>query len=208
MKPAGPRRRSRTRRPLPYSDPAGKDRSGPRSLWCVDLRSVEAAWSQRPLEEVRFASRGGRLTALLAEMDLDPRRSVRHNARTLQPERARELFDALCEEFAEAVLHDVPESLCRALLPLLCPHGSGECPYPREGNLPQDEGDPPAGGLVLLTEGSLSAEAAALACSRASSPPDLPKEEIDQVLWTDVLGAVLPMLEAVRDRNRVLLIDA
>lgn len=315
-----PGRRTRTRRPLPYSagtagpsgtnSTSGTSASGPRTLWCVDLRAAEATWSQRPVEEVRDLSRGGRLGALLSDLDLDPRRSLRHNARTLQPSRARQLFDALCEELADAVLHDVPQPVWAALLPLLAPHGSGESPYPRDEEpawLPGEGGaaEPPrAEGLVLLAEGRLAAEAAAVACSRvisgadeqpvspatrapaspaasatstsggasttptsasggarpartsgpprasrpppsppqaratdsgAPSPPrkappavpplphsgarwntlprDAPAPEgglapLEAPLWTEVLAEVLAMLEAVRDRNRVLLIEA
>src|SRR5258708_6727564 len=134
-------------------------------------------------------------------MDMDPRRPVRHNARMLHPGKARDLFDALCEEFADAVLHDVPEAVWRVLLPLLSPQGMGECPYPREGAQQKDMGDAPPGGLVLLTEGAPAAEAASLQCSRAAA-------SLDPILWADILSALLPMLEAVRDRNRVLLIEA
>lgn len=164
-----PGRRARTRRPLPYS--AAHSPPGPRSLWCVDLRAAEAAWSQRPVEEIRFLSRGGRLGALLSGLDLDPRRSLRHNARVLGPARARQLFDALCEELADAVLYDIPRAVWVSLLPLLAPHGSGESPYPREEEDAWLPSPAPAGpreeGLVLIAEGRLAAEAAAVACSRA-----------------------------------------
>ncbi len=207
MKPTAPRRRSRIRRALPYSTPDSD--GGPRTLYCVDLRAVEAAWSLRPLVEVRFASRGGRLGALFAQMDLDPRRSVRHNARTLTPARARDLFDALCEELADSVIHDVPAEVWRGLLPLLVPHGSGECPYPKEPLLPQ--GDTLAGGLVMLTEGALAAEAAAVACSRGAASGGVGAgdgSQVDPLLWADILASLHPMLAAVRDRNRVILIEA
>lgn len=232
MKPLDARRRSRPRRPLP----APGRSTGPRTLLCVDLRAVETAWSQRPIQEIRGASRGGRLGWMLSGMDLDPLRTLERNARTLLPLRAQQVYDALCEELAESVLHDVPEAIYGALLPLVAPHGSGECPYPAPagtggggaagaGGLAGPVGAlgaligagapwpaqgaaaaPGEGGLVIVADGRLPAEAAALALAGAVYPPD--GEVIDAALWSDVLAAVLPMLEAVRDRGRSLLIEA
>lgn len=209
MKHSGLRRPARPSRRLPYQQDGSP--AGPRTLWCVDLRAVDGAWSQKPLDEVRFANRGGRLGSLFAGMDLDPRRTIAHNARALAPARARELFDALCEDLADTVLHDVPEPACRALLRLLCPEGIGESPYPQEV-VPEESG--PARGLVVLVEAALQAESAAVAISRALCPPaagvpaaDLPGS-IDPILWSDILTSMLPMLEAVRDRHRSLLVEA
>lgn len=192
------RRRARPERALPTQAPSG---AGPRSLFCVDLRAVEAAWTQRPLEELRYLGRGGRLGALFSGLDMDPRHSLMKNANSMAPRRLRQLFEALCEELADAALYEVPESVWRQLLGFLCPHGSGESPYPQEGQS-AESGDE---ALVLLTEGRLHAEAAAVACSRALSPPP---SGIDPTLWTDVVKQLLPMLDSVRDRSRALLMEA
>lgn len=216
---SGPGRPSRPRRALPRPVDGV-----PRSLWCVDLRAVEEAWLRRPLGEIRIANRGGRLGALFGELDVDPRRSIRHNARTLPAVRAQQLYDALCEELADAVLHDLPGAVWGALLPLLAPHGQGENPYPADGTLPTE--DALLGGLVIVAEGRVEAEAAAVACAHTPHPPMLAWQvppaivyesapappgspgSIDPLLWTDVMGALMSMLDAVRDKNRALLIDA
>ena len=214
------RRRSRPERSLPSEAQAGS--AGPRTLLCVDLRAVETAWSQRPLEELRQVGRGGRLGAVFSSLDLDPRYPLSKNASLLLPRRIQQIFDALCEELADAVLFDVPEPVWRRLLPLVCPHGTGESPYPKEGQTaaapgPASGSNPGTGsdgpelrsreGLVVLAEGRLHAEAAAVALSRTTTPPAGP-DEVDQALWADILQSLLPMLEAVRDRSRALLIES
>lgn len=213
-------RGKRVRPERPLATRAKEGTAGPRTILCVDLRAVEAAWTQRPLEELRYVGRGGRLGALFAGLDLDPRHSLQKNAALLPAVRIRELFEALCEEMAEAVLYDVPEPVWRVLLPLLCPHGSAESPYPKDGFEPpaslrdsrerDREGKASAPeALVLLTEGRLSAEAAALAVTRASTPPTPDSgPAVDQALWTDVMQTLLPMLDAVRDKSRALLMEA
>lgn len=216
------RRRVRPSRPLPYAGGGAADQ-GPRSIFSVDMRVVDVAWTARPLDEIRAASRGGRLSLLFGGMDLDPRRSLQRNARTLSPARAQQLFDALCEELAEAVIYDVPRAVWVALLPLLLPHASGESPYPLDGTLPP--GDALRDGLVVICEGRLMAESALVALSPARSPPrpiphatdpggeakdtaEPADDPVDAVLWSEILTALLPMLEAVRDQQRALLIEA
>lgn len=201
MKFSVSRRRSRPERPLPSSLPKGL---GPRTLLCVDLRAVETSWSQRPLEELRYSSRGGRLGALFAGLDMDPRHPLAKNAKMMSPLRIRQLFDALCEEMAEALIHDVPEVAWRALLPLLCPHGAAESPYPKEGLSEANTTD--GAGLVVLAEGHIQAESASMAFTRAAGPPT-GSEPMDQVLWSDLVSHLLPMLDAVRDRSRALLME-
>lgn len=197
-------RRRRPSRPLPAS--GGASSLGLRSLWCLDLRAVESAWNQRPLEELRYLGRGGRLGALFAAMDMDPRYPLSRNVQLLLPVRIQRLFDALCEEMAESVLHDVPPSVWRPLLPLLCPQGTALSPYPKEA----DEGEVATEGLLLLAEGKLHAETAVLQVSRAVSPPREGSDAapVDPSLWSYVMGHLLPMLDAVRDRSRALLMDA
>jgi hypothetical protein len=242
MRAPASRRRSRPERPLPSETQKGS--AGPRSILCVDLRAVDTAWSQRPLEELRQVGRGGRLGAVFGSLDLDPRYPLSKNASVLMPRRIQQIFDALCEELADAVIFDVPEPVWRRLLPLLCPHGTGESPYPKEGQMPAPTPSSPGTssspgtpsspgiasspgtpsspgtssspriddreareGLVVLAEGRLHAEAAAVALSRAATAPSGP-DEIDQALWADVLQSLLPMLDAVRDRSRALLMEA
>jgi hypothetical protein len=188
---------------LPYRGAQGE---GPRSLFCVDLRAVETTWAQRPLEEVRHMSRGGRLSQICAGLDLDPRRSLARNAAGLMPARAQQLFDALCEELADAALYDVPRSVWLALLPLLAPHGHGESPYPGDAALPS--GEALREGLVVLAEGRVSAETATVALSSAVYPKGAEGGELDPALWADIVAALHPMLEAVRDQQRALLIEA
>ena len=93
---------------------------------------------------------------------------------------------------AESAIFDVPEQAWRPLLALLCPHGTAESPYPslapaplasspfgplvealtrsgpRAGSAAKDSLADAASasgeGLVLLAEGRLHAEAAAVAC--------------------------------------------
>ncbi|MCS6913145.1 MAG: hypothetical protein RMK29_17620 [Myxococcales bacterium] len=200
MRPIEVRRRIRPRRPLPFTSPSSTP--GPRSLLCVDLRTADMVWSQRPIQDIRHACRGGRLGWLLAELDVDPRCTLQRTAHTLHPARACQLFDALCEEVAESMLHDVPYAVCRSLLPLLAPHGSAECPYPPDCA-------PPAGpveGLVVLVEGRLAAESAAVALAGAFHPPG--NDAVDPALWADIVAALHPMLEAVRDRSRSLLMES
>lgn len=195
-------RRRRPTRPLPTAAAS----LGPRSLWCLDLRAVESSWSQRSLEELRYLGRGGRLGALFSEMDMDPRYPLSRNAQLLAPVRIQRLFDALCEEMAESVLHDVPAAVWRPLLPLLCPQGSAQSPYPKEA----DDAAAATEGLLLLAEGRLHAETAVLQVSRAVSPPRESSDDpqVDPSLWSYVMGHLLPMLDAVRDRSRALLMDA
>jgi hypothetical protein len=204
--PAARRRRPNRSLPGPGKDPALFEAPRPRSLWCLDLRAVDSAWSQRPLEELRYLGRGGRLGALFAEMDMDPRYPLARNVQRMAPQRILRLFDALCEEMAESVLHDVPESVWRPLLPLLCPQGNALSPYPKEA----DDAEVTSEGLLLLAEGRLHAETAVLLVSRAASPPKAGSDSltVDPSLWAYMMQHLLPMLDAVRDRSRALLMDA
>lgn len=207
MKPMKPQpvRRRRAERPLPGHSSPALGSVGARTLWCVDLRSVENTWAQRPIEELRPLGRGGRLAALLREMDLDPRHSLLRNTRSLGLSRIQRMFDALCEEMAEGVLFDVPESIWRPLLPLLCPQGGGLSPYPKDAEGIDGDGE----GLVVLAEGRLHAETAMLLCSRALTPPPAGDGlAVDGHLWSYTVQQLLPMLDAVRDRSRALLMEA
>jgi hypothetical protein len=171
---------------------------------CLDLRAVDTAWVQRPIEELRYLGRGGRLGALFAEMDMDPRYPLSRNIQRLLPLRIQGIFEALCEEMAESAISDVPESVWRPLLPLLCPQGVGQSPYPKEVEGLEANTE----GLVLLAEGRLHAETATLLCSRAVSPPTNNEAgPTDPVLWSYVMQLLLPMLDAVRDRSRALLME-
>lgn len=241
MRFSASRRRSRPERPLPSDRPEGS--AGPRTLYCIDLRAVEIAWAQRPLEELRVVSRGGRLGAILSGLDLDPRHPLAKNSQHMSALRTQQLFEALCEEMAESAIFDVPEQAWRPLLSLLCPHGTAESPYPPLGlsaaaspgqasaglaaagfgtGLGLFASPPPARdsltesdsaalkaseGLVLLAEGRLHAEAAAVACSRAGALP-AGTAALDPLLWATLLQSLMPMLDAVRDRNRALVMES
>jgi hypothetical protein len=197
-------RRRRPTRQLPGRGAGEAADRGPRSLYCIDLRAVDSAWSQRPLEELRHLGRGGRLGSLFAEMDMDPRHPLSRNVQRLSPLRIARLFDALCEELAESVLYDLPGPVWQPLLALLCPEGSGQSPYPKEA----DAADKASEGLVMIAEGRIDAETASVLCSRAvSPPPSSGQSTIDPLLWSYVIQQLLPMLDAVRDRNRSLLLD-
>ncbi len=204
MKPPAVRKR-RLESPLSalLSGPVGT--AGPRTIWGLDLRAVDNTWTQRSLEELRDLGRGGRLGVLFAEMDMDPRYPLSHNSQRLLPARIARLFDALCEEMAESVLYDVPESIWRPLLPLLCPNGRVHSPYPKE----VDSSDSQREGLLLLAEGRLNAETAVLLSNYAITPPPVPPSEaaIDSALWAYVMQQLLPMLDAVRDRSHAVLIE-
>lgn len=201
-------RRRRPERPLPTAKAQPVGSQGPRSLWCVDLRSVESTWAQRPVEELRPMGRGGRLSALFAEMDLDPRYSLQRNTRALGTARIQRLFEALCEELAEGVLYDLPECVWRPLLPLICPHASPQggalSPYPKEAEGLDGEGET----LIILAEGRLHAETATLLLSRSLTPPQTDSgSTVDPRLWSFAMQQLLPMLDAVRDRSRALLME-
>jgi len=168
----------------------------------VDLRGVENNWNQKPVDELRTMSRGSRLGAMLATLDLDPRHPLGKNSQRLQPERAFALFDALCEELADSVLFDVPDVAWRPLLAILAPAESAESPYPKE--LHTATLDASGEGLLLLVEGRLAAEAASVALAPSSLPSS---EGLDPLLWSDIRLAVLPMLDSVRDKSRCLLAE-
>ena len=66
----------------------------------------------------------------------------------------------------------------------------------------------PAAGDLIVVE--FHAETAALLCSRAVTPPQSGSDAapIDPVLWSYVMQHLLPMIDAVRDRSRALLMEA
>lgn len=201
-------RRRRPERALPAYAGKALGSLGPRSLWCVDLRSVESTWAQRPIEELRPLGRGGRLSALFAAMDLDPRHSLQRNTRSIGTARIQRLFEALCEELAESVLYDLPEGVWRPLIPLVCPHASPQggaySPYPKEAEGLDGEGET----LIILAEGRLHAETATLLLSRSVNPPQTETgSSVDARLWSFAMQQLLPMLDAVRDRSRALLME-
>ncbi len=198
MRPVSARRKNRPQRPLSRNGLP----SALRSFLCVDLRGVENNWNQKPVDELRTMSRGSRLGAMLATLDVDPRHPLGKNSQRLPPERAFALFDALCEELADLVLFDVPDVAWRPLLAILAPSESAESPYPKE--LHSTTLDTSGEGLLLLVEGRLAAEAASVALAPSSLPSS---EGLDPLLWSDIRLAVLPMLESVRDKNRCMLAE-
>ena len=198
MRPVSARRKSRHLRPLLRSTQPG----GPRSFLCVDLRGVENHWNQKPVDELRSLSRGSRLGAMLTTLDLDPRQPLGKNSQRLSIARAFALFDALCEELADAMLFDVPAVAWRPLVSILAPTDSAESPYPKE--LQAAASDEREEGLLLLLEGRLAAEAASVLLGPSALPSS---PGLDPLLWSDLRLAILPMLESVRDKNRCLLTE-
>lgn len=202
MRGIRPTRRRRAERSLPGVAQTAVSAQGLRSLYCLDMRALEQTWQDRPLRDLRTQCKGGRLSALLSDMDLDPRHSLERNVRGLSGPRMRILFDALCEELAEFVLHDIPEVAWRALLPLVCPQRVALSPYPdgleAEGGIGE--------GLVLLVEGKNAAELASQICGRAHTPSS-EFGPIDRAFWSYVIKQIMGMLDAVRERGRALLMD-
>ena len=198
MRPVSARRKSRPLRPLLRSTQPGE----PRSFLCVDLRGVENHWNQKPVDELRSLSRGSRLGAMLTTLDLDPRQPLGKNSQRLSIARAFALFDALCEELADAMLFDVPAVAWRPLVSILAPTDSAESPYPKE--LQAAASDEREEGLLLLLEGRLAAEAASVLLGPSALPSS---PGLDPLLWSDLRLAILPMLESVRDKNRCLLTE-
>ena len=198
MRPVSARRKSRPLRPLLRSTQPG----GPRSFLCVDLRGVENHWNQKPVDELRSLSRGSRLGAMLTTLDLDPRQPLGKNSQRLSIARAFALFDALCEELADAMLFDVPAVAWRPLVSILAPTDSAESPYPKE--LQAAASDEREEGLLLLLEGRLAAEAASVLLGPSALPGS---PGLDPLLWSDLRLAIVPMLESVRDKNRCLLTE-
>lgn len=198
MRPVLARRATRPKRLL-----ASSGASSTRSFFCVDLRAVENHFQQKTLEELRQQGRGSRLGALLSTLDLDPRYPLQKNLHRWPQNRAFAVFEALCEEMADTVLFDVPQTAWRPLLALLLPGGVAEAPYPKE--LMRETADEKSEGMLLLLEDRFAAESA----QNALLPSMLPAEatDLDAQLWADVRQAVLPMLEAVRDKGRALLVE-
>ncbi len=139
---------------------------------------------------------------MLTTLDLDPRQPLGKNSQRLSIARAFALFDALCEELADAMLFDVPAVAWRPLVSILAPTDSAESPYPKE--LQAAASDEREEGLLLLLEGRLAAEAASVLLGPSALPSS---PGLDPLLWSDLRLAILPMLESVRDKNRCLLTE-
>jgi hypothetical protein len=123
-----------------------------------------------------------------------------------QPERAFALFDALCEELADLGAVRCPR--CQRgdrCLSILAPSDSAESPYPKD--LHTATLDASGEGLLLLVEGRLAAETAAVALA-AQLAAGAAKDCLTRCSGAMSALALLPMLESVRDKSRSLLMQS